>query len=103
MIKRLIQKLKNWGNGFSIGNRARTLWQELRAQMIEQPAHFLMGLLFPLMLAFPDVVGCVIAIGWACFIVLREWEQWPSSRWYDPWLDGLFLAGGTGAGFIYLF
>ena len=91
MIKRLIE----WGNSFEIGNRKRTLWQEIGMQAIEQPAHFLMTYV-------PTFIACIvggktgvgIVAATAAFFFYREGRQYPSSRWYDPWLDGCVGAAG---------
>lgn len=96
MIKRLI----DWGNSFSIGNRGRTLWEELMMQLIEQPLHFLMGFAAVSILIFPTYVGLAMGMAAVVWIVVREWQQWPSSRIYDPPLDWSFLIAGGAAAFL---
>ena len=34
-------------------------------------------------------------------IIVREFRQWPSSRWWDPWMDWAFFGVGACLG-IYL-
>lgn len=63
-------------------------------QAIEQPLHillagcpiwaskYLIGLWWP---------GLIVS---ALYCVWREYEQWPSSRWWDPYLDWAFLLIG---------
>ena len=85
MIKRLIA----WGNTFSIGNRKRTLWQEIGMQLIEQPAHALMtGIPTYIACLVGGVPGVILIAATAGAFFYREGRQYPSSRWYDPWLDG---------------
>ncbi len=34
-------------------------------------------------------------LGTAAWNIYREWKQWPSSRWWDPYLDWTFQTAGT--------
>lgn len=81
--------------------------KELKKQAIDQPLHFAWAFattfapFLAKMLGFPEWAGVLIIF--ASFtsmvsIVLREWLQWPSSRWWDPWLDWLFFTAGAGTG-----
>ena len=91
MLNRLIQ----WGNTFSIGNRKRTLWQEIGMQLIEQPGHFLMTYI-PAFIAclIGGLPGVILIAATAGAFYYREGRQYPSSRLYDPWLDGCVGAAG---------
>lgn len=70
---------------------------ELKKQIGDQSLHLIVGivlvnimaLIFPIWLA-----ALLMAVAWG----IREWEQWPSARWYDPYLDWFFQAGGIGLG-----
>jgi len=82
---------------------------ELVKQAIDQPLHVLMNVasvwiiaaIFHVLgteswLSLPPVVaGFSITLGWNVF---REYDQWPSSRWWDPPLDWFFEALGIGLG-----
>lgn len=81
--------------------------KEIRKQLIDQPLHMLwsgvsVGLVVwsvraglpPALSIFCVLVGVVSVAA----IVLREYDQWPSSRWWDPPLDWLCFAIGGGLG-----
>jgi len=79
---------------------------EIKKQLIDQPLHFLWAFtsafapflaerFAPLVLA-PAVT--VLGVGSLVFIILREYDQWPSKRWWDPRLDWTFFALGVGSG-----
>ena len=91
----MLNRLIAWGNTFSIGNRKRTLWQEIGMQLIEQPGHYLITYL-PCFVAclIGGATGVGIVAATAAIFFYREGRQYPSSRWYDPWLDGCVGAAG---------
>jgi hypothetical protein len=78
------------------------MWREVRKQLIDQPLHVLMGVgsvniigcLFA-SLGFPLSIDLTAGIMWTmAWEGLREFYQWPSSRWWDPPLDWTFEVGG---------
>jgi hypothetical protein len=74
--------------------RQRDLLAEVVKQAAEQPLHFVMSA-GPIWLS-----RCLTAVpwyGWAMVPALayREWQQWPSKRWWDPLLDAAFLVLGA--------
>ncbi len=82
---------------------------ELVKQAIDQPLHILMKVASVWVIAAsfyalgvadwtnisPFVYGVSLTVGWN---VMREYNQWPSSRWWDPPLDWFFEALGIGLG-----
>ncbi len=96
--------LEDWLDGLK---EKSPVLAEVAKQAIDQPLHVLMA------------VASVWAIGWplayftetplwlaaalagtatAAWMGVREYLQWPSSRWWDPWLDWFFEAGGLALG-----
>ncbi len=79
---------------------------ELVKQTIDQPLHVLMAVAslwalgYALVLVGASVtLSCVLAaVVTAAWIGVREYLQWPSSRWWDPYLDWFFEAGGLALG-----
>ena len=79
---------------------------ELRKQLIDQPLHVLMCAASVLALAIAfQLSGDGIAASTfagvsltALWVGLREWHQWPSSRWWDPPMDWAFEAVGMALG-----
>jgi hypothetical protein len=74
--------------------RAGEILKEIGKQAIDQPAHFLIAAA-PIWLS-RHLVG-VPWFGWAAapLLAYREWQQWPSKRWWDPPLDWAFLIIGV--------
>ena len=76
--------------------------KEWQRQIGDQTFHVLMALASVVVISKITVVaiGVVATIGW---IGYREYKQWPSSRWWDPYLDWTFQASGIGLGvWLYL-
>ncbi len=91
----------------------RPVLGELVKQAIDQPLHVLMtfasvwgmaGLSHylsvwlqsgSLSVAGSTAAGVLVTVVWNA---LREYEQWPSSRWWDPPLDWTFEAAGIALG-----
>jgi hypothetical protein len=80
--------------------------KEIAKQAIDQPLHVLMAVasvwligwlltLTGLSVVLSVVVAGVLTGAW---MAVREYFQWPSSRWWDPVLDWLFEAGGLALG-----
>lgn len=72
---------------------ATSIALEIAKQAVEQPLHFAMSA-GPVWLS--RSLTAVPWYGWSVVPVLvyREWQQWPSKRWWDPLLDGAFLLLG---------
>lgn len=92
----------------------RTTKQEIIKQIIDQTAHFFWAFasVFPGAYALatdqdliPTIALIVLGEVSLAAVVAREVYQWPSSRWWDPYLDwSFFIFGGlTGIyiGFIW--
>lgn len=80
--------------------------KEIAKQAIDQPLHVLMAVasvwllgwlltLTGLSIVLSVIISGVLTGAW---MALREYLQWPSSRWWDPPLDWLFEAGGLALG-----
>lgn len=77
--------------------------REVKKQMIDQPAHYLwmFATFAPLAFGLKNnaglwiVLGLVLVAASAGTAIVREFDQWPSSRWYDPYLDWSFLLAGS--------
>ena len=80
--------------------------KEIAKQVIDQPLHVLMAVAsvwligWLLTLTGLAVVWCVVIAGvlTGAWMAVREYLQWPSSRWWDPVLDWFFEAGGLALG-----
>ena len=95
-----MRKLIDWGNSFSIGNRGRTLWQEIGMQTIEQIAHFAVAFAITVTASWiGGLIGFALFALGAGYIGFREGTQYPSSRWYDQPLDVLFFLMGAIGGY----
>ena len=72
-------------------------WPEIGKQIGDQILHILMGIasVYLLALMFGLVPAVIITVIWEA---AREWKQWPSSRWYDPYLDWVFEIAGIALG-----
>lgn len=72
----------------------KTKWQEAAKQAVDQPLHFLMTSA-PIWVS--EYFLHVPWWGWLAIplVILREYKQWPSSRWWDPYLDWVFLTLGV--------
>ena len=97
-----------------LGKKNRTLGEEVRAQLLDQFLHLLMTSssvyalceLTHYCVGFtgmgPTILNAIsLAVGLcgtSLWNALREWVQWPSSRWWDPPLDWTFLVIGMGLG-----
>ena len=72
--------------------------------ILDQTLHFLWAFLAVLPLALTRRTRYLshLALAWLTLngglIVLREVNQWPTSRPWDPWLDWAFFALGAAAG-----
>jgi hypothetical protein len=78
-------------------SRQRSVVREAVKQAYEQPLHFLMAA-GPIWLS--RYLTAVPWYGWSIIPALayREWRQWPSNRWWDPFLDAAFqILGVIGA------
>jgi len=92
----------------------RPVLGEVVKQLIDQPLHILMTFgsvlataalahfvavwlpaTAPISVMLSMTAGIFVTAGWN---VIRELEQWPSSRWWDPPLDWFFEALGIGLG-----
>lgn len=72
--------------------------REIVKQLIDQPLHILMGIVSVCVLS--SLMGVWFGVGFTvAWIAAREYNQWPSSRWWDPPLDWFFEAVGIGAGY----
>lgn len=98
-----IQALEDWLDKLkAIDPRLR----ELAKQAIDQPLHVLMAVASVWLFSGPIVwlgatVGVAVTAGGvytAAWMSYYEWKQWPSERWYDPYLDWTFEAGGLALG-----
>lgn len=81
--------------------------KEIAKQSIDQPLHILMAVASVWAIGWPLVyftgsplwlaaaLAGTVTAGW---MGLREYLQWPSSRWWDPYLDWFFEAGGLALG-----
>ena len=77
--------------------------RELKKQMIDQPLHFLwmFATFAPLAIGIRGglklliVVGLVLVFCSAGYAIGREIDQWPSKRWWDPYLDWTFFVFGA--------
>lgn len=79
--------------------------KEIGKQLVDQSLHVLIAAASVWIIGWPlqhvvDIVVSVFAAGVLTFawIAYREVKQWPSDRWYDPPLDGVFWAVGLGLG-----
>jgi len=92
----------SWFKDFETRYR-RSVWKEAGKQAVDQTLHFAWAAattFFPFLTwamlsawgaTIPAIAG---SLGSAVVIVVREVKQWPSSRWWDPWLDWLFYVIG---------
>lgn len=86
----------------------RVTLREVKKQMIDQPAHYLwmFATFFPLAFGLKNsaglwiVLGLVLVFASAGTAIVREFDQWPSQRWWDPLLDYFFLLAGAVTPFI---
>jgi hypothetical protein len=99
-------------NVFGIDDKLKALKKkspvlgELVKQAIDQPLHVLMtvasvwaiGYVLTLVGASVTLAGVLAGVLTAAWVGVREYLQWPSSRWWDPYLDWLFEAGGLALG-----
>lgn len=106
-------------NIFGISDKLRALRDrrpvlgEIVKQSIDQPLHVAMNIASVFVIAALAHYGSVLfqsgsltlvgstvsgVVGTAGWNVAREYAQWPSSRWWDPYLDWLFEAGGIALG-----
>ena len=70
---------------------------EIKKQLGDQSLHLLIGAVMTHMLSslVHSWAGAIpVIVGW----VIWEVRQWPSSRWWDPYLDWFFQAAGVGIG-----
>ncbi len=80
----------------------RPVFGELVKQSIDQPLHILMtvGSVWAIgaiaLVSLSSLLIAMIAGGTltALWVALREYFQWPSSRWWDPPLDWAFETAG---------
>jgi predicted PurR-regulated permease PerM len=77
----------------------RTIWQEIVKQCIDQPLHLLwawagIAILLWLWPTMWGPIGILFGVVNTAYIAYREYDQWPSTRWWDPYLDWLFFAAG---------
>ena len=67
----------------------------IRKQAIDQPAHFAWAFVATYIgLMTTQPFGYMFITIHACAIIYREYKQWPSSRWYDPYMDWAFYSAG---------
>lgn len=76
---------------------------ELTKQAIDQPAHFLwaFGAFYIGLNVGP--IGYLFTAAHVAAIIYREYKQWPSSRWYDPYLDWTFYIIGAAAAVLVVY
>jgi hypothetical protein len=72
-------------------------WNELTKQLVDQPLHLAWGIVTGLLFGF-TALGPLFAGFSLGIMTWREWDQWPSKRWWDPFCDWTFLAIGVGVG-----
>lgn len=80
--------------------------KEIAKQAIDQPLHVLMAVAsvwaigYALTLVGLSVLvsGIIAGVATGAWMAVREYLQWPSSRWWDPVLDWFFEAGGLALG-----
>jgi len=81
-IKSKVREKLNWKN-----------LKEWQRQVIQQIAHVAMTFT-SVWLLDQILILSVAVLGTILWVAKREIDQWPSSRWWDPYLDWIFQAIG---------
>lgn len=72
--------------------------REILKQLVDQPLHFAWAAMSAAAVFWGPLGLTLLGVLSTTAIVAREYEQWPSSRWYDPYLDWTFFAAGWTVG-----